>query len=202
MDSLELILSFAGGSLVGAVAGGWLARWSERDKPLRDHMIQASDEFAAAMSAGIAQLVAVGESAAPHTHLQDANEACVRALGQLGGLHVLFAEETYEQAEAAVVELRAAIASSKPAFPAAGYRHLRAFADCAGAEIRRPSGVLRWLTKLKLWKHIERQTGKKRQQGKKRQKGKKRPRSPLTESFSEDRESLEEQETGLESPSR
>jgi hypothetical protein len=176
MSTLQLVLSFLGGSVVGAFAGGWLARWTEREKPLREHMLNATCDYADAVSAGIAAL-ANPDPTTNATGQEEATEMCTKAVGTLGRLHILFDEMTYQEAEEAVAALRVAVrgghrgqASRRSVEPV--YRHLRAFADCAGSEIRRPAGVTRkYGARNQLDRHIARQVGDGQ------------PRSPLMESL-------------------
>jgi microcystin-dependent protein len=136
MSTLQLVLSFLGGSAVGAFAGGWLARWTERENPLREHMLNATSDYADAVGAGIAVL-ANADPTTSATGQEEASEMCAKAVGTLGRLHILFDEQTYQEAEEAVAALCIAIRSG-PRGPASRrsvepvYRHLRAFADCAG----------------------------------------------------------------------
>jgi hypothetical protein len=161
-DVPGLVVTFLGGGVIGSFAGGWLARWTEREKPLRDTMISATDEYVGAISAAISELIAVGQDS---DRLRKAAEECNSALGCLGRLHVLFEEKTYGEAEQCCADLRAVIAdqgvtaNSLRKFESA-YRHLRAFADCAGSEIRRPSGLSRKLGGPSARAdHIKHQTG-------------------------------------------
>ena len=148
MTSTQLIVSSAGGALVGGVVGGWFGRWTERERPVREEMIGATRAFTEAVSAGVAALTIRKPSEEARAN---ATDKCTEAAGLLGRLHVLFANDTYEQAEGAVAALKAAATDESTATSAdrrnllRAYRHLRAFADCAGAEIRRPTGMTRWL---------------------------------------------------------
>jgi hypothetical protein len=160
VGTVELLVSFVGGSVVGAFVGGWLGRWTEREKPLRELMTSATSEFADAISGGIAVLAK--DQATGGANSQVANDQWVRAVGTLGRLHVLFHETTYQQAEEAVAALGLAASGHEPVSTVhdveRAYRHLRAFADCAGSEIRRPSGITRRYGALSsLPAHVDRQ---------------------------------------------
>jgi hypothetical protein len=162
MSSADLVLSFLGGSLVGTVAGGWLGRWTERERPVRETMLKATCDYTDAMSAAIAALTKADATVDPRTARAKASAKCAIAVGTLGRVHVLFDEMTYQQAEEAVAALHAATKSeSTMPVPRESvepiYRHLRAFADCAGAEIRRPVGFTRHWARYRLPTHVNRQ---------------------------------------------